>query len=74
MQTIDGTILDLGSMCIVDDLKNRQLQPSQSQGQLCINPQACRDAIDLTQPPPDAVYVPITPANYRSSVTPGREK
>ncbi len=58
MHTTDGRTLDLGSLCKVNDSKNHQLQPSQLIGQQCNNPLACRDAIDPTQPPPDAVPVP----------------
>lgn len=61
MQTTDGRTLDLGSLCQVKDIRNSQLQQSQLIGQQCDSPLACRDAVDPTQPPPDAVYLPSSP-------------
>ena len=60
---IDGITLDLGTMCRLNDERNRQLQQSQSTGQLCNNSIACRDAYDPTQPPPQAIYIPSSPPN-----------
>jgi hypothetical protein len=63
MQTTDGRTLDLASMCKLNNSRERQLQQSESAGQECNSPMDCRDAIDPTQPPPDAVYMPKNPPN-----------
>ncbi|HAA28877.1 MAG TPA: hypothetical protein DCE56_15815 [Cyanobacteria bacterium UBA8553] len=62
MQTVDGKTVDLGSLCKVKYIRNSQIQQSQLIGQQCNSPLTCRDAVDPTQPLPDAAYyIPSSP-------------